>query len=184
MFDSLWMSPHLPPLPESANPSDGESPTKFKKSFREYLAAYKHPKLVEWEHIVRGADFSEVDVFFVASVPGSHKGLALNSWGHRRLATVLSENAVLPPDAPQWNILAQCSSIGSLGPNYESWLLSNMVSSMSREKTKGIKSNPCFQFVYPSLKNYENSFDCKSGSCCLPYSRKSHEKQEWLKNYL
>ncbi|XP_001604652.2 probable tyrosyl-DNA phosphodiesterase [Nasonia vitripennis] len=180
----LWMSPHLPPLPNSANPSDGESPTNFKKSFREYLNAYRNPKLVEWENLVKRADCSAVNVFFVASIPGSHKGLSLNSWGHRRLAAILNEHAVLPPDAPQWTIIAQSSSIGNLGPTFDSWIQSNIVFSLSREKAKGIKSNPNFHFVYPSLRNYEGSFDCKAGSCCLPYSRKSHEKQEWLKNYL
>ncbi|KAJ8679346.1 hypothetical protein QAD02_015133 [Eretmocerus hayati] len=180
----IWMSPHLPRLPDSANPSDGESPTYFKRSLREYLTAYKHPKLVEWEHLVKRADFTPVNVFFVASVPGSHKGLSFNSWGHRRLAAILSEHAVLPPDAPQWPIIAQSSSIGNLGPNPDSWVVSNMVFSLSREKNKGIKSNPNFQFIYPSLKNYEESFDCRDGSCCLPYSRKSHEKQQWLKNFL
>lgn len=183
-INRLWMSPHLPPLPDSSNPSDGESPTNFKKSFREYLNAYKNPKLIEWENLVKRADFSAVNVFFVASIPGSHKGLSLNTWGHRRLAAILNDHAVLPPDAPQWTIIAQSSSIGNLGPTYDSWIQSNIVFSLSREKAKGIKSNPNFHFVYPSLRNYEESFDCKAGSCCLPYSRKSHVKQEWLKNYL
>ncbi|XP_058804421.1 probable tyrosyl-DNA phosphodiesterase isoform X2 [Phymastichus coffea] len=132
----LWMSPHLPQLPDSANPSDGESPTNFKKSFREYLAAYHNPKLVEWEHLVKKADFSSVNVFFIASVPGSHKGRSLNSWGHRRLAAILNDHAVLPADAPQWTLVAQSSSIGVLGPNFDSWIGSNIVFSMSREKVK------------------------------------------------
>ncbi|XP_014207035.1 probable tyrosyl-DNA phosphodiesterase [Copidosoma floridanum] len=180
----VWMSPHLPRLPDSANPSDGESPTNFKKHFREYLVAYKNAKMVEWENIVKKADFSSVNVFFVASVPGSHKGSSLNMWGHRKLGYILSEHAILPPDAPQWTIIAQCSSIGNLGPNFNSWIQPNIVSSMVREKAKGLKSDPNFHFVYPTLRNYEESFDCRKGTCCLPYSRKSHEKQQWIKNHM
>ncbi|XP_076676604.1 tyrosyl-DNA phosphodiesterase glaikit isoform X2 [Andrena cerasifolii] len=180
----LWISPHLPPLPESANTSDGESPTGFKKDLERYLSRYRHPVLTEWICAVRKADFSSVNVFLLASVPGSHKGSEYDFWGHRKLGYVLSKHATLPPDAPEWPIVAQSSSIGSLGPNYDSWLLKEIVPSMSRETAKGLKSHPNFQFIYPSIKNYKESFDCRDGSCCLPYSRQTHSKQEWLESYL
>ncbi|XP_053973782.1 probable tyrosyl-DNA phosphodiesterase [Hylaeus volcanicus] len=180
----LWISPHLPPLPESANTTDGESPTGFKKDLERYLSKYRQPVLTEWICAIRRADFSAVNVFFLASVPGSHKDMDYNSWGHRKLATVLSKHATLPPDAPQWPIIAQSSSIGSLGPNYESWLLKEIVPSMSRETTSGLKSHPNFQFIYPSINNYKQSFDCQVGSCCLPYSLQTHSKQEWVESYL
>ncbi|XP_076276415.1 tyrosyl-DNA phosphodiesterase glaikit [Lasioglossum baleicum] len=180
----LWISPHLPPLPESANPGDGESPTDFKKDLERYLNSYRLPALTEWIATVRRADFSSVNVFFVASVPGSHKNRDTDLWGHRKLASVLSKHATLPPDAPQWPIVAQSSSIGSLGPNYESWLLKEIVPSMSRETAKGVKSHPNFHFIYPSIKNYKDSFDCRVASCCLPYSLQTHSKQEWIESYL
>lgn len=178
------MSPHLPRLSESASPSDGESPTGFKRSFIQYLVAYKNSKMKEWIDLINRADFSSVNVFFVASVPGSHTNMDINLWGHRRLGAILAQHAVLPSDGPQWPIIAQSSSIGNLGPNFESWLLSNIVFAMSRERDKGIKSNPNFKFIYPTKRNYEESYDCKAGSCCLPYSRKSNEKQKWFKDYL
>lgn len=178
------MSPHLPKLPESASDSHGDSPTGFKNSFRRYLQAYQNSKLNEWVELVKRADFSAINVFFVASVPGSHQGMDINLWGHRRLGGLLKEHAVLPVDASRWPIIAQSSSIGSLGPNYESWISSNIVFAMAKEKEKGIKADPSFRFIYPSLKNYEESYDCKAGSCCLPYSRKSNDKQQWLKDYL
>ncbi|XP_076641218.1 tyrosyl-DNA phosphodiesterase glaikit [Halictus rubicundus] len=180
----LWISPHLPPLPESANPGDGESPTDFKKDLERYLNTYRLPALTEWISAVRRANFSSVNVFFVASVPGSHKNRESELWGHKKLASVLSKHATLPPDAPQWPIVAQSSSIGSLGPNYESWLLKEIVPSMSRETAKGLKSHPNFHFIYPSIKNYKDSFDCRVGSCCLPYSLQTHSKQEWIESYL
>lgn len=180
----LWISPHLPKLPESANPSDGESPTGFKKDLEQYLNKYRHPVLTQWIWAVRRADFSTVNVFLVASIPGTHKDTETDSWGHRKLAYVLSRHATLPPDAPQWPIVAQSSSIGSLGPNFESWLSKDIIPCMSRETTKGLKSHPNFQFIYPSIENYKHSFDCKNLSCCLPYSTKVHSKQQWIESYM
>ncbi|XP_031839792.1 tyrosyl-DNA phosphodiesterase glaikit isoform X2 [Nomia melanderi] len=180
----LWISPHLPPLSKSANSADGESPTGFKKDFERYLHTYREPTLTEWISIVRRADFSSVNVFFLGSVPGSHKNQEADMWGHKKLAAVLSKHATLPPDAPQWPIVAQSSSIGSLGPNYESWLLKEIIPTMSRETAKGLKSHPNFQFIYPSIMNYKESFDGRVGSCCLPYSLQTHSKQTWLESYL
>ncbi|XP_028049621.1 probable tyrosyl-DNA phosphodiesterase isoform X2 [Monomorium pharaonis] len=180
----LWISPHLPRLPESANPSDGESPTGFKKDLERYLSKYRLPDLTQWICIVRRADFSDVKVFLVASVPGTHKDNESDFWGHKKLGFVLSRHATLPPDAPQWPIIAQSSSIGSLGPNFESWLSKDIIPCMSRETTKGLKSHPHFQFIYPSIQNYKESFDCRNLSCCLPYSTKVHSKQQWVESYL
>jgi len=180
----LWISPHLPLLPESANCNDGESPTGFKKDLERYLSKYRHPALTQWIWAVRKADFSAVNVFLVASVPGTHKDVEVDFWGHRKLAYVLSHHATLPPDAPQWPIVAQSSSIGSLGPNYDSWLSKEIVPCMSREINKGLKSHPHFQFIYPSIQNYTHSFDCRNLSCCLPYSAQVHSKQAWIESYL
>nr|XP_012138389.1 PREDICTED: probable tyrosyl-DNA phosphodiesterase isoform X1 [Megachile rotundata] len=180
----LWISPHLPPLPESANTNDGESPTGFKKDLLLYLNKYRQPAITEWTSAVRRADFSSVNVFFIASVPGRHKGVEYDSWGHRKLGYVLSKHATLPPDAPRWTLVAQSSSIGSLGPSYESWLLKEITSSMSKESPSNLKSHPNFQFIYPSINNYKQSFDCRVGSCCLPYSLQTHSKQEWIESYM
>lgn len=181
----LWISPHLRLLPESANPSDGESPTGFKKDLERYLSKYRHPALTQWIWAVRRADFSDVNVFLVASIPGtSHKDNEADFWGHKKLAHVLSRHATLPPDAPQWPIVAQSSSIGSLGPNFESWLSRDIIPCMSRETTKGLKSHPHFHFIYPSIQNYKQSFDCRNLSCCLPYSAQVHSKQQWIESYL
>ncbi|XP_015521405.1 probable tyrosyl-DNA phosphodiesterase [Neodiprion lecontei] len=180
----VWISPHLPRLPDSANTSDGESPTGFKKDFERYLQKYNLPDLTEWVQAIRKADFSDVKVFFVASVPGNHKDAEHNAWGHRKLSTILSQHVTLPPNAPEWPIIAQCSSIGSLGPNYESWLSKEIIPAMCREKNQGLKSHPRFQFIYPSINNYKNSFDMRKGACCLPYGLTTHQKQQWLESYL
>ncbi|XP_032673346.1 probable tyrosyl-DNA phosphodiesterase isoform X2 [Odontomachus brunneus] len=180
----LWISPHLPLLPESANSTDGESPTNFKKDFERYLSKYRHPALTQWMWAVRKADFSAVNVYFVASVPGTHQNVDVDFWGYRKLSRILSNHATLPPDAPQWSLIAQSSSIGSLGPNYESWLSKEIVPSMSRETTQGLKSHPKFQFIYPSMENYKRSFDFQTLTSCLPYSLKVHSKQQWIESYM
>ena len=184
MLIRVWISPHLPPLPESANPGDGESPTGFKKDLERYLNKYKVPDLTEWISSVRRADFSSVNVFFLASVPGRYTDVEYNFWGHRKLGSILSKYAKLPPDAPQWTLVAQSSSIGSLGPNYESWLQKNITSSMSKENSIGLKSLPNFHFIYPSLENYKRSFDCRVGSSCLNYNLQLHSKQGWLASHM
>lgn len=180
----LWMSPHLTQLSDGLNLTCGESPTGFKKDFRQYLLAYSHPKIREWENLLRSVDFSSVDVFLVASVPGSHKGAAIDYWGSRKLAQILSRHATVPSDGSSWKIVAQASSIGSLGTTFENWVSSTLIATMTKERTMGIKAIPEFKFVYPTLKNYETSYNCREGSSCFPYSRATHEKQKWLNNYL
>nr|XP_012232122.1 PREDICTED: LOW QUALITY PROTEIN: probable tyrosyl-DNA phosphodiesterase [Linepithema humile] len=179
----LWISPHLPLLSaaEAANPNGGESPTGFKKDLKRYLETYKYPALTQWILAVQRADFSAVNVFFVASVPGTHKG---GLWGYRKLAFVLLRHVTLPPDAPQWPIIAQSSSVGSFGRNFKGWLSKEIIASMSKESKGFPKSPPNFKFIYPSRENYKQSFDCQNLSCCLPYSEELHSKQEWIESYL
>jgi len=154
----LWISPHLPRLSKSANPRNGESPTGFKKDLERYLSKYGHSALTQWIWAVRRANFSDVNVFLVAAVPGIHKGNEANLWGYKKLAHVLSRHVTLPANAPQWPIVAQSSSIGSFGPNFKSWLLKDIVRSMSKEINKDLKNHPHFQFIYPSIQNYKQSF--------------------------
>ncbi|KYN10020.1 putative tyrosyl-DNA phosphodiesterase [Trachymyrmex cornetzi] len=140
----LWISPHLPRLPESANPSDGESPTGFKKDLKRYLSRYKQPALTQWIWAVQKADFSKVNVFLIASVPGIYQNNVANFWGYKKLAHVLSRHVTLPSDVFPWPIVAQSSSIGKLGSSFESWLLKDIIPCMSKESTKGTKGQPEF----------------------------------------
>ncbi|XP_015593226.1 probable tyrosyl-DNA phosphodiesterase [Cephus cinctus] len=181
----LWMSPHLPPLPEDANPNDGESPTKFKWDIQQYLIKYKIPELTDWISLIRRADFSSVNVFLVASVPGSHKEREVNSWGHKKLTAVLSQHVNMPRDSPYWPIVAISSSIGNLGPQYSSWLQKEIVTCMSSEKGRqGLTDQPEFHFIYPTIENFKNSYDMREGSCCFLYSIESHNKQRWILNHM
>lgn len=68
-------------------------------------------------------------VFFIPSVPGSHKE---NLWGHLYLKSILKKHACLPFNLPsEWPIIAQCSSLGSLGDTDKQWLRSDFIESLS-----------------------------------------------------
>ncbi|KYN35399.1 putative tyrosyl-DNA phosphodiesterase [Trachymyrmex septentrionalis] len=178
----LWISPHLPYLPESAKPSDGESPTGFKKDLERYLNKYEQPALTQWIRAVQMADFSDVNVFLVASVPGIYKADEADFWGYRKLAHVLSRYATLPRGA-QWPIVAQSSGVGCFGL-FENWLLKDIIWNMSEETSKGLKNQPRFQFIYPSIENYKQSFDSERLITPLTYSAETHSKQQWLESHL
>ncbi|KAK0177350.1 hypothetical protein PV328_001414 [Microctonus aethiopoides] len=181
---ALWMSPHLPKLPDDADKIQGETRTGFKHDFIDYMKQYKNSQLQNWIATFERLDFSSIDVFFVASVPGNFRGTDRDRWGLQRLRNILSNHAELPQNRSQWPVVAQASSIGSLGPNFDSWLTQDFIPAMASEKYRGIKSSPGFQLIYPSINNYKNSFDMRVGSCCLPYSMRTHVKQKWLEKYM
>lgn len=180
----LWVSPILPQLPEDALDDDGESITHFKKDFMHYLDVYTQPEINEWKSVIQRADCSTIKVLFFASVPGHHEGPNINSWGHKRLYNLLKENASLPDNARDWPIVAQSGSVGIFGPSYQSWMSSNIVLPMAKEKDKKIIHLPEFRFLYPTRETYENSFDKQTGSTPLVYYEEQHLKQQWLENNL
>ncbi|XP_054269494.1 probable tyrosyl-DNA phosphodiesterase isoform X2 [Macrosteles quadrilineatus] len=184
----VWLSPLCPALSLDADSAAGESPTNFKQDLMQYLSAYRRPELQPWLGKLRRADFSNVNVFFVASTPGSHKGVDRDKWGLPKLAGLLRTHARIKPrsDAPPrtWQIIVQCSSIGSLGPQPTSWFCGEVKSAMSNGVGMGVQSPPPIRLVYPSFDNVAASHDGLLGGGGLPYSRRTHEKQEWLKQYL
>ncbi|KAI4502376.1 hypothetical protein M0802_002288 [Mischocyttarus mexicanus] len=180
----LWISPHLPPIKGSIDTASGESKTGFKKDLIKYLNNYQNSALVNWIFTVRMADCSAVNVFFIASVPGSHALKNKDLWGHKKLGHLLSNHVTLPPNGSDWPIIAQSSSLGSLGSQYNHWLGKDIVPSMSRETDQTPKKQPNFHFIFPSITNYRESFDCQKLSCCLCYNLRTHSKQAWFQSHL
>ncbi|GLH16808.1 Putative tyrosyl-DNA phosphodiesterase [Gryllus bimaculatus] len=179
----LWISPACPELPEEADTKAGDSPTEFKTDLLRYLCAYQIPELQEWVSIVRQADFSEIRVCFIGTVPGTHRGPDMDRWGHRRLAAHLKKHAVGVD--PTWSVVAQCSSIGSLGTHPEAWMLDELRASMTLGKgTSMIQGLPPFKVIYPSKQNVYDSVDGALGGDCLPYSMHTHSKQTWFTSFL
>ncbi|EDS27256.1 tyrosyl-dna phosphodiesterase [Culex quinquefasciatus] len=180
----LWISPRLPALAEDADTGAGESRTGFRESLITYLNSYKFAQLAAWVSRIQRTDFGEVNVFFVASIPGGHLNTAKGPlWGHPRLGYLLGKHSAPIDDACP--LVAQSSSIGSLGPNPQSWVLSEIMASFRRDSAPvGLRRVPSFRMIFPSFSNVRNSHDNLLGGGCLPYMRATHEKQPWLKDHL
>ncbi|KAL1122267.1 hypothetical protein AAG570_003672 [Ranatra chinensis] len=182
----LWMSEKLPKLSDSADTGSGDSPTNFKRDLIRYLSSYQLPELTSWIGKLKRADMSKVNVFFIASIPGKHVGVNLTNWGQMALKTTLRDYLTIPKGAETYPVIVQTSSIGSLGPKPESWLLGDMLQTFTAGKKlqPGPVSRPDLKFIYPSFENVAKSYDGLLGGGCLPYSKKTHSKQEWLTSFM
>ncbi|KAJ8871282.1 hypothetical protein PR048_027590 [Dryococelus australis] len=149
----LWVSPACPELPLGSDTGAGDSPTEFKTDLLRYLAAYRLPQLQEWVARVRRADFSAVKVCFVSSVPGTHRGAEFEKWGHRRLSSLLRKYVTGAVDS-SWSIVAQCSSIGSLGAEPESWMCAELRTSMTQRAGANLALQSAPQFKVVSFQSY------------------------------
>lgn len=181
----LWISDKLPSLPEgTSHVSHGESVTGFREDLMRYLIAYDIGKLQPIIARIRRTEFSGVKVFFVFSVPGSHRDSGKGIYyGHPRIGNLLSTHSAPIDDSNP--IMLQASSIGSLGPNANAWLWSEIGASFRRDTAPvGLRRMPTMKLVYPSLNNVLSSHDGISGGGCLPYDGRTHEKQTWLKAHL
>ncbi|XP_015371889.1 PREDICTED: probable tyrosyl-DNA phosphodiesterase, partial [Diuraphis noxia] len=181
----IWVSPKFPLIAEN-DKSDGNSKTNFKIDILRYLKSFKEPLLIQWIKKIEKIDFSQANVFFIPSVPGSHKE---NLWGHVYLKSILKKHACLPFHLPsEWPIIAQCSSLGSLGATDKQWLRSEFIESLSASTYSGVidtDNDPIpFNLIFPSKNNVLNSWNGASEGACLPYSKEVHEKQLWLKKYM
>ena len=110
----LWCSELLPRLSEGERFED-KSKTRFQTDLIEYLEAYNCQSLKKWIAIVKRHDFSSVNVFLIASVPGRHKESKLNKFGHMKVRQILKQHGLTEMSSGQWPIIAQFSSIGTLG---------------------------------------------------------------------
>ena len=163
----LWVSPLCPRLKTGGQ--EGESSTGFKSSLLRYLKFYEVTAVHQFVSAIESADMSAINVSFVSSVPGSHKGTSFNLWGQRAVARLLQGSVAA--STKSWRTIAQASSIGSLGPTPDSWLESELSKSLGCCR---------LALVYPSLEDVLNSYDGRAGGGCLPYSKRTAEKQLWL----
>lgn len=181
----LWISDKLPALPEGVSHTvHGESVTGFRGDLMRYLIQYNITKLQPIIARIRETDFSSVKVFFVSSVPGSHRDSGKGIYfGHPRLGSLLSENSAPVDDSNP--IMLQCSSIGSLGSSGAAYLTGEIATSFKKDSAPvGIRRLPSVKLIYPSLNNVISSHDGMAGGGCLPYDGKVHDKQRWLSDHL
>eukprot|EP00088_Acartia_fossae_P012403 TRINITY_DN16392_c0_g1_i6.p1 TRINITY_DN16392_c0_g1~~TRINITY_DN16392_c0_g1_i6.p1 ORF type:complete len:592 (+),score=114.72 TRINITY_DN16392_c0_g1_i6:30-1778(+) len=182
----LWVSPRCPKLADNAPPLSGDSPTKFKSSLLRYLTYYEVSAVQQFTYAISCCDMSAVNVFFVSSVPGSHKNADIYQWGHRALSKILRQH--VPEEAKKWSVKIQCSSIGSLGQTPDVWLENELGRSLSCYSGGGaagaLPSPGKVELIYPSHEDVLNSYDGVLGGGCLPYSRQTHTKQPWLWDHM
>lgn len=91
----------------------------------------------------------------MASVPGSHKGIDVNQWGHTKLGALLAQHVEIPTKSgsspSNWQVIAQCSSIGSLGPQPASWFCGEIKRDMTCVASpKGLFAPPPIRLVSDS----------------------------------
>ncbi|KAF9416648.1 hypothetical protein HW555_006078 [Spodoptera exigua] len=147
----LWFSPSCPELPAESMPHEGESPTMFKKSLLRYLNNYHLPNLAFYVDRVKRCNFSHINVFLVASVPGSHFDL---DWGMTRVGSLLRQHCCIPPEETKnWPLIAQASSIGSYGKEPKLWLTGDFLHNFTKIKNQSqlLSTPPELKIVYPSL---------------------------------
>lgn len=181
----VWISERIPALREGVSHANhGDSATKFRADLMRYLISYGIAKLQPIIARIRESDFSKVNVFFISSVPGSHRDTGNGiHYGHARVATLLGENSAPIDDSNP--IIVQCSSIGSLGNSASSYLTGEIAASLKRDSSPvGLRRTPNVKFIYPSLNNVISSHDGMAGGGCLPYNGATHEKQRWLTGFL
>ena len=71
------------------NPKMKDSVTGFKTSLLRYLMSYQVSQLHSYIDVIKSANFSEINAFFIASSPGSHQGVALSHYGHMAAGSIL-----------------------------------------------------------------------------------------------
>uniref|UniRef100_A0A8C9UAH4 Tyrosyl-DNA phosphodiesterase 1 n=1 Tax=Scleropages formosus TaxID=113540 RepID=A0A8C9UAH4_SCLFO len=174
----LWLSPLYPKLPEGSPFLAGESPTNFKSDLLDYLRSYRAPELEEWIQRIGEHDLSQTRVYLVGSTPGRFLGSDMEKWGHLRLRKLLSENTQRVQNEEAWPVVAQFSSIGSMGVDKTKWLAAEFQHTLTT-----LALNIFFTQVYPSVENVRTSLEGYPAGGSLPYSIQTAQRQLWLHSY-
>ncbi|ODM92706.1 putative tyrosyl-DNA phosphodiesterase [Orchesella cincta] len=175
----IWISPKCPKLPSGSSPSVGESPTKFRTDILQYLSTYPVKASAAWKDVIKSIDCTDIKVFLIGSVPitaqSSFDGF---QFGIKKMEKILRSYEM--ETEPNWPLIVQCSSIGTLGTSPDNWLTSEFGSALAG-KDKRILGP--INLVYPTEQNVKGSFDGILGGGCLPYSALTHMKQKWLRSH-
>lgn len=175
---AMWVSNIFPRLQEAPGST---SETNFKADLIQYLEAYECPELSFWINSIKQHDLSTAKVVLVGSVPGRHIGSKKISFGHLKLRKVLSKFVDDPGEA--WPVIAQFSSIGSLGESENNWLCSELLNSLAASKKTRLPAKSSFYLIYPTVENVRLSLEGYPAGVSLPYSYKVEQKQKYLQRF-
>ncbi|VDL80881.1 unnamed protein product [Nippostrongylus brasiliensis] len=165
--------------------SSSSTTSDFASDLCAYLSEYRLPDISFWIDRLRNCDFSAVTDRLVFSVPGYHQFDRMNKFGHVSLARLLRNRP--PPDPEARHLLvAQCSSIGSLGEKKEAWLYSQFLQSLLGGKTS--QSARLF-LVYPCVEDVRDTFELKEMGVSrilsiFCFQESTAKRQPWLREYM
>lgn len=181
----VWTSPLFPPSPSDLPPDETEtdSSTNFKRDLVHYLRGYRQTALTAWVEHVRRHDMSCAKVHLIGSVPGRHQGTTKHSWGHLKLRKVLQESGPVASEMRHWPVLAQFSSIGSMGPRAESWLTGEFLHSLAAGQGAIGSGAERLQLIFPTKDNIRTSLEGYPAGASVPYSINVAKKQVYLHSY-
>lgn len=104
----------------------------------------------------------------------------MDKFGHLSLARLLRDRTVPDPGTRRL-LLAQCSSIGSLGDRKEAWLFSQFLRSLQGGKES--QSARLF-LIYPCVEDVKMSLEGYSAGDSLPYQEATAKRQPWLRDHM
>lgn len=131
-------------------------------------------------------------VALVYSAPGKYP-LKHNGNHLHKVGDLLSQHCTLPPktsaqsEGPlSWGVLAQASSIGSMGKTPGEWLRGCVLRSLASHTQAPLPTNSqaSLSLVYPSVNNVAHGYFGLESGGCLPYSKTTNERQRWLQTYM
>ena len=111
----VWISPLLKSIGSDSIPD-----SEFRSDLIEYLSSYSLAPVQKVAESLEKYDFSPIKAKLVGSVPGRHKNDQKYKFGHFKIRSLLRKYAKKCKKSDR--IMAQVSSIGSLGAQETSWV--------------------------------------------------------------
>ncbi|CAD6191284.1 unnamed protein product [Caenorhabditis auriculariae] len=161
---------------------DHDSESVFSSDLLKYLKAYNIEALSYWISRIQAADFSAITDRLVFSVPGYHSGAMLRSYGHLSLRKLLASQEKKEEKGKSVIFVAQCSSIGSLGKEINTWVRGQFLTSLNGGNSDTGSSR--FFLVYPCVEDVRNSIEGYDAGCSLPYRAATDVRQPWLRHVM
>jgi hypothetical protein len=138
-------------------------------------------------------------------VPGGHDGANMRKFGHLKLqdlasaamqrslsrdggaaASALGSGGGVGSAGESDVVIAQCSSIGSLGPA-DRWWETNLRRSLCAIGDgvggTGVDSKCPIKLVWPSVEAVRTSTEGYANGLSIPFSEKNYARQGWITNY-
>lgn len=166
LSQAVWRSPMLPLSHveeiDDSHPAEVGSGRRFKRDLVQYISAYGASRTGQLVHQLKNYNFASIRAALVASVPGRH-GASTSSqsgkcrWGWRGLQDVLEQVPYSEPAKSRPVIVAQVSSIASLGVK-DTWI-SSFFGTLGTSSTRPSGPKPSFRIIFPTEDEVRRSLD-------------------------